>query len=125
MKLEYGKNPAPAPLFKGYFYITDRKKDLIKYKDYRVYPREIEDVLYEHPAVKLCAVIGKPDQAAGEVPKAFIVLKEDMAPSAKEIMAFVNDKVAPYKAIREIEFRKKLPISSAGKVLRRVLKEEK
>ena len=108
----------------GYFYITDRKKDLIKYKDYSVYPREIEDVLYEHPAVKLCAVVGKPDTAAGEVPKAFIVLKEGMAASAKEIMAFVNDKVAPYKAIREIEFRKELPISSAGKVLRRLLQEE-
>jgi long-chain acyl-CoA synthetase len=108
----------------GYFYITDRKKDLIKYKDYSVYPREIEDVLYEHPAVKLCAVIGKPDPVAGEVPKAFIALKEGMAVSAEEIMAFVNGKVAPYKAIREVEFRKELPISSAGKVLRRLLVEE-
>lgn len=109
----------------GYFYITDRKKDLIKYKDYSVYPREIEDVLYEHPAVKLCAVIGKPDPVAGEVPKAFVVLKEGADISSGEIMAFVNDKVAPYKAIREVEFRKELPISSAGKVLRRVLQEEK
>jgi long-chain acyl-CoA synthetase len=108
----------------GYFYITDRKKDLIKYKDYSVYPREIEDVLYEHPAVKLCVVIGKPDAASGEVPKAFIVLKDDAKMSAEEIMTFVNNKVAPYKAIREIEFRKELPISSAGKVLRRVLQEE-
>jgi long-chain acyl-CoA synthetase len=108
----------------GYFYITDRKKDIIKYKDYSVYPREIEDVLYEHPAVKLCAVIGKPDQSAGEVPKAFIVLKEGADISSGEIMAFVNDKVASYKAIREVEFRKELPISSAGKVLRRVLQEE-
>jgi long-chain acyl-CoA synthetase len=109
----------------GYFYITDRKKDLIKCKDYSVYPREIEDVLYEHPAVKLCAVVGKPDPVAGEVPKAFIVLKEGAVASAEEIMAFVNDKVAPYKAIREIEFRKDLPISSVGKVLRRALKKEK
>ena len=108
----------------GYFYITDRKKDLIKYKDYSVYPRELEDVLYEHPAVKLCAVIGKPDTVAGEVPKAFIVLKEGTAASAEEIMAFVNGKVASYKAIREVEFRKELPISSAGKVLRRLLQEE-
>ena len=53
----------------GYFYITDRKKDLIKTKDYSVYPRELEDILYEHPAVKLCAVVGKPDTLAGEVPK--------------------------------------------------------
>ena len=105
----------------GYFYITDRKKDLIKYKDYSVYPREIEDVLYEHLAVKLCAVVGKPDPVAGEVPKAFIALKEGTVASAEEIMAFVNGKVAPYKAIREVEFRKELPISSAGKVLRRLL----
>ena len=108
----------------GYFYITDRKKDLIKYKDYSVYPRELEDVLYEHPAVKLCAVVGKPDAVTGEVPKAFIVLKEGTAASTEEIMTFVKDKIAPYKAIREIEFRKELPISSAGKVLRRLLQEE-
>jgi long-chain acyl-CoA synthetase len=108
----------------GYFYITDRKKDLIKYKDYSVYPREIEDVFYEHPAVKLCAVIGKPDLKAGEIPKAFIVLKEGAAASEREIIAFVNEKVAPYKAIREVEFRKDLPVSSAGKVLRRTLRDE-
>ena len=109
----------------GYFYITDRKKDLIKYKDYSVYPRELEDVLYEHPAVKLCAVIGKPDPAVGEIPKAFITLKEGAVASAEEIMAFVNSKVAPYKAIRLVEFRKELPISSAGKVLKRLLQEKK
>ncbi len=108
----------------GYFYITDRKKDLIKTKDYSVYPRELEDVLYEHPAVKLCAVVGKPDAGAGEVPKAFIVLKEGMAASAEEIIFFVKNKVASYKAIREVEFRKELPNSSAGKVLRRLLQEE-
>ncbi len=108
----------------GYFYLVDRKKDLIKYKDYSVYPREIEDVLYEHPAVKLCAVIGKPDLMAGEIPKAFVVLKADHEISGKEIVDFVNGKLAPYKAIRELELRKDLPISSAGKVLRRVLSEE-
>lgn len=107
----------------GYFYITDRKKDLIKYKDYSVYPREIEDVLYEHPAVRFCTVVGKPDAMAGEIPKAFIVPKEGVKVSVQEIMAFVNDKVAPYKAIREVEFRKELPLSSAGKVLKRALRE--
>jgi long-chain acyl-CoA synthetase len=105
----------------GYFFITDRKKDLIKYKDYSVYPREIEDVLYEHPAVKLCAVVGKKDPLAGEVPKAYIVLKDGAEVTGEEIKLFVNDKVAPYKAIREVEFREELPISSAGKVLRRLL----
>jgi len=108
----------------GYFYITDRKKDLIKYKGYSVYPREIEDVLYEHPAVKLCGVIGKPDPVAGEIPKAFVVLKEGTTATEKEIMDFVNSKVAPYKAIREVEFRKELPMTMVGKVLRRALLEE-
>jgi long-chain acyl-CoA synthetase len=108
----------------GYFYITDRKKDLIKYKDYSVYPRELEDVLYEHPAVKICAVIGKPAPVVGEVPKAFIVLKNDAEATEAELMAFVKEKVAPYKAVREVEFRNELPISAAGKVLRRALQEE-
>jgi long-chain acyl-CoA synthetase len=108
----------------GYFYITDRKKDLIKYKGYSVYPREIEDVIYEHPAVKICAVIGKPDPVASEIPKAFIVLKEGKTATADEIKEFVNSKVAPYKAIREVEFRTELPMTLVGKVLRRVLLEE-
>jgi long-chain acyl-CoA synthetase len=108
----------------GYFYITDRKKDLIKYKDYSVYPRELEDVLYEHPAVKLCAVVGKPTPVMGEIPKAFIVLKAGAQATEEELMAFVKEKVAPYKAVREVEFRDELPISGAGKVLRRVLQEE-
>jgi long-chain acyl-CoA synthetase len=108
----------------GYFYITDRKKDLIKYKGYSVYPREIEDVIYEHPSVKLCAVVGKPDKVSGEIPKAFIVLKEGMTATEEEIKKFVNDKVAPYKSIRELEFRKELPMTMVGKVLRRVLQEE-
>ncbi|MCX8150000.1 MAG: long-chain fatty acid--CoA ligase [Candidatus Bathyarchaeota archaeon] len=106
----------------GYFYVTDRKKDLIKYKDYSVYPRELEDVLYEHPAVKLCAVVGKTEFTVGEIPKAFVVLKEGAEVSAKELVDFVNGKVAPYKEIREIEIRKELPLSSAGKVLRRALR---
>jgi len=108
----------------GYFYITDRKKDLIKYKGYSVYPRELEDILYEHPAVKLAAVVGKPDPVSGEIPKAFIVLREGAMATEEEIMKFVNERVAPYKAIREVEFRKELPMSMVGKVLRRVLREE-
>jgi len=108
----------------GYFYITDRKKDLIKYKDFSVYPREIEDVLYEHPAVRLCAVVGKPDPAVGEIPKAFVVLKEGAKATEDEIIEFVKDKVAPYKTIRQVEFRKELPVSSVGKVLKRMLQEE-
>ena len=108
----------------GYFYITDRKKDLIKYKDYSVYRRELEDILYEHPAVKLCAVVGKPDPHAGEIPKAYVVLKEGASASETELNDFVNGKVASYKALREIEFRRDLPLSSAGKVLKRTLKNQ-
>ncbi|MFB3888405.1 MAG: long-chain fatty acid--CoA ligase [Candidatus Bathyarchaeia archaeon] len=108
----------------GYFYITDRKKDLIKYKGCSVYPREIEDVLYEHPGVRLCAVVGKPDSEAGEVPKAFVVLKDGANATGEELMSFVRERLAPYKALRELEFRKDLPLSSAGKVLRRLLHEE-
>jgi long-chain acyl-CoA synthetase len=108
----------------GYFYITDRKKDLIKYKGYSVYPREIEDVIFEHPAVKLCAVIGKLDPVTGEIPKAFIVLKEGKTATADEIKEFVNPKLAPYKAVREVEFRTELPMTMVGKVLKRVLQEE-
>jgi long-chain acyl-CoA synthetase len=108
----------------GYFYITDRKKDLIKYKGYSVYPRELEDVLYEHPAVKLCGVIGKPKPVVGEIPKAFVVLKEGATATEEEIIKFVKERVAAYKAIREVEFRKELPLSLVGKVLRRKLREE-
>ncbi len=108
----------------GFFYITDRKKDLIKYKDYSVYPRELEDILYEHPAVKLCAVVGKPIPILGQIPKAFVVLKVDAKITNTELIDFVNPKVAPYKAIRELDFRKTLPLSSVGKVLRRVLQNE-
>jgi len=108
----------------GYFYITDRKKDIIKYKGYSVYPRELEDVLYEHPAVKLCGVIGKPDPDAGEIPKAFIILKEGATATEEEIINFVKERVAPYKRIQEVEFRKELPMTAVGKVLRRILREE-
>ncbi len=108
----------------GYFYITDRKKDLIKTKDYSVYPRELEDILYEHPAIKLCAVVGKLDPWAGEVPVAFVVLKDGATAQAEEMMSFVNGKVASYKAIHVIEFRRELPLSGAGKVLRRLLVEK-
>ncbi|MCW4024684.1 MAG: long-chain fatty acid--CoA ligase [Candidatus Bathyarchaeota archaeon] len=107
----------------GYFFIVERKKDLIKYRDFSVYPRELEDLLYEHPTVRMCAVVGKPDAYGGEIPKAYVVLKDDAVVSNEELMEFVNGKVASYKAIRELELKKELPLSAAGKVLKRVLKE--
>jgi long-chain acyl-CoA synthetase len=108
----------------GYFYLTDRKKDLIKHNGYSIYPREIEDLLYEHPAVKLCAVIGKPELSSGEVPQAFVVLKQGIQTSEQELKDFVNQKIAPYKALREIKFRQDLPLGSSGKILKRLLKEQ-
>jgi len=81
-------------------------------------------VLYEHPGVKLCSVVGKPDPVADEIPKAFVVLKDGMTATEEEIKKFVNDRIAPYKAIREVEFRTELPMTLIGKVLRRALQEE-
>jgi len=107
----------------GYFYIADRKKDLIKYKGYSVYPREIEDVMYEHPGVKLCAVIGKPDDLSGEIPKAYVVCKDGAEATEEELIEFVRERLAPYKRIREVEFRDELPLTPTGKVLRRSLRE--
>jgi long-chain acyl-CoA synthetase len=105
----------------GYFYIVDRKKDLIKHKGYSIYPQELEKVLYEHPAVKLCAVVGRDDDVLGEVPKAYVVLKETVYVSERELQEFVNRQVASYKAIRDLEILTSLPLSSAGKVLKGIL----
>jgi len=106
----------------GYFYITDRKKDMIIYKGYNVYPREIEEVIFEHPAVQQCAVVGKPDLDVGEYPVAFVELKKDVEASGEEIKEFVNRQVAPYKKIRDIRFLEAIPVSPAGKVLRKELR---
>ncbi|MEM4510764.1 MAG: long-chain fatty acid--CoA ligase [Pyrobaculum sp.] len=110
----------------GYFYIVDRKKDLIKYKGYSVFSREIEEVLYQHPCVKEAAVIGVPHPEAGEVPKAFIVLKEECRGkiTAEEIIKWTEDKLAHYKRPRLVEFRDSLPKSAVGKILKRELKAE-
>lgn len=110
----------------GYFYIVDRKKDVIISSGYNVYPREIEEVLYEHEAIIEAAVIGVPDEYRGETVKAFIVLKEEFKEkiSEEDIIGFCRQKLAAYKVPRIIEFRDELPKSAVGKVLRRVLKEE-
>jgi acyl-CoA synthetase (AMP-forming)/AMP-acid ligase II len=105
----------------GCFYIVDRLKELIKYKGFQVAPAELEAVLLTHPCVADAAVIPSPDEEAGEVPKAFVVLR---APAeAEEIMEFVAERVAPYKKIRFMEFVEQIPKSPSGKILRRVLKE--
>jgi acyl-CoA synthetase (AMP-forming)/AMP-acid ligase II len=103
----------------GHFYIVDRAKELIKYKGFQVPPAELEGILLTHPAIADAAVIPVPDAEAGELPKAYVVLKRDA--SAEEIMEFVAERVAPYKKIRSVEFIDKIPKSAAGKILRRVL----
>lgn len=106
----------------GYFYVVDRLKELIKYKGYQVAPAELEAVLLSHPAVADAAVIGIKDEEAGEAPKAFVVLKG--AATADELMAFVAERVAPFKKLRALEFIQQVPKSASGKILRRVLVEQ-
>lgn len=107
----------------GYFFIVDRLKELIKYKGYQVAPAELEAVLLMHPAVADAAVIPSPDEEAGEAPKAFVALKPGATATADELMAFVAERVAPYKRIRRLEFIAQVPKSPSGKILRRVLLE--
>jgi acyl-CoA synthetase (AMP-forming)/AMP-acid ligase II len=105
----------------GYVVLVDRVKELIKYKGYQVAPAELEAVLLEHPAVAEAAVVGRPDEEAGEVPKAFVALAGDA--TAEEIMAFVAERVSPYKRLRALEVVDEIPKSPSGKILRRVLNE--
>ncbi len=107
----------------GYCFIVDRKKDLINVGGLKVYPREIEEVLFQHPAVAEAAVFGVPDAELGEVARAVVVQKPGTRVTAEELVAFVRERVAHYKAPRTIEFRDALPRSGVQKVLRRELRE--
>jgi acyl-CoA synthetase (AMP-forming)/AMP-acid ligase II len=106
----------------GWFQIIDRVKELIKYKGFQVAPAELEAVLIGHSQVADCAVIGVPDRAAGELPKAFVVPASDTLDPAG-LIDFMATQVAPYKRIREIEFVEQIPRSPSGKILRRLLRE--
>ncbi|MCP4418810.1 MAG: 4-coumarate--CoA ligase family protein [Chloroflexi bacterium] len=106
----------------GFFYIVDRLKELIKYKGFQVAPAELEALLLSHPAIADVAVIPSPDEEAGEVPKAFVVLKAEA--TAKEIMAWVAERVSPQKKVRRLEFVEEVPKSLSGKILRRILVEQ-
>lgn len=108
----------------GYFYILDRVKEMIKYKGLQVAPAELEAVLLTHPAVADAAVIPSPDPEAGEVPKAFVVLKPDIPATAEDLMDYVAERVAPFKKIRRVEFVAQIPKSPAGKILRRMLVQQ-
>jgi long-chain acyl-CoA synthetase len=108
----------------GYLFIVDRMKDLIKTHGYQVWPREIEEVLATHPAVAEVGVAGVPDEAKGEVAKAWVVLRPGQQASAEELRAFCRERLAPYKVPVTVEFRAELPKSMVGKVLRRALTAE-
>lgn len=110
----------------GYLRIVDRLKEMIISSGYNIYPREIEEVLYQHPAVLEAAAIGVPDSYRGESAKAFVVLKPGQSATAEELIAFCKQQLAPYKVPRSIEFRDSLPKTVVGKVLRReLIAEEK
>ncbi len=106
----------------GYYYIVDRKKDLIIAGGYNIYPREVEEVLFEHPKIKEAVVVGVPDQYRGETVKAFIVLHDSQTTTPEEIQAFCRKRLAAYKVPRMVVFRDSLPKSGVGKYLRRELR---
>ncbi len=108
----------------GYFYITDRKKDLIIVGGFNVFPREIDEILHKHPKVKEGITIGIPDEYKGEKIKVYIVLKDGASATKEEFIEYFKKHLAPYKVPKEIEFRKELPKNAIGKILRRILKEE-
>jgi long-chain acyl-CoA synthetase len=108
----------------GYFFVVDRKKDMIIAGGFNIYPREIEEVLYEHPSVQEVIVVGVPDPYRGETVKAFIVLKEGLTVTEEEMNQFARKHLAAYKVPRIYEFRKELPKTAVGKILRKVLLEE-
>jgi long-chain acyl-CoA synthetase len=108
----------------GFFYVVDRKKDMINVGGLKVFPREVEEVLYQHPAVREAAAVGVPDPTRGEVVKAFVSLKEGQHVTEEELVQFCRQHLAPHKVPRAVEVRPQLPKTLIGKVLRRALAEE-
>ena len=109
----------------GWFYLVDRKKDQINVSGYKVWPRDVEDALYGHVAVREVAVVGVPDDYRGETVKAFVSLKPGQSATADELIAFCKQRMAAYKYPRQIEFVDELPKTASGKVLRRELRDQK
>jgi len=108
----------------GYFYIVDRLKDIIIASGFNIVPREVEEVLFEHPKVQEAVVAGVPDAYRGETVKAYVVLRPGKTATADELIAFCAERLAPYKVPKQVEFRSDLPKTQVGKFLRRVLVEE-
>jgi long-chain acyl-CoA synthetase len=108
----------------GWFYLVDRQKDMINAAGYKVWPREVEDVLYGHPAVREAAVVGVPDEYRGETVKAFVTLKPGSSATPGELIAYCKDQMAAYKYPRSIDLMDELPKTTTGKILRRELREQ-
>ncbi|MGH3086487.1 MAG: AMP-binding protein, partial [Rubrobacteraceae bacterium] len=108
----------------GYLYVVDRKKDMVNVAGYKVYPREVEEVFYQHPEVVEAVAVGMPDERKGEVVKAFVVTKPESSVGEEDLMEYCAENLTSYKVPKEIEFREELPKSAVGKLLRRVLAEE-
>jgi acyl-coenzyme A synthetase/AMP-(fatty) acid ligase len=110
----------------GFYRVVDRRKEMIKYKGFPVAPAEVEAVLLEHPAVRECGVVGRPDAAAGEIPVAFVALRDGFASCKKmeeELCAFVGERLTHYKQPREVHFVEVVPKTASGKILRRELRQ--
>ncbi|MDL1898680.1 long-chain fatty acid--CoA ligase, partial [Anaerolineae bacterium CFX7] len=107
----------------GYVFIVDRVKDMINVAGFKVWPAEVEQLLYRHPAIKEAAVYGIADPIKGEAVKAALVLKENASATEQEIIAYCRERLAVYKAPASVEFVKELPKSATGKILKRVLRE--
>lgn len=107
-----------------YYYIVDRKKDMIIAGGFNIYPRDVEEVLYQHPAVMEAVVIGVPDAYLGESVKAVVVLKPDASLTTEDLIAYCRENMAAYKVPRIVEFRDALPKTAVGKILRRTLREQ-
>jgi acyl-coenzyme A synthetase/AMP-(fatty) acid ligase len=111
----------------GFYKVVDRRKEMIKCKGFPVAPAEVEAVLLEHPSVRDCGVIGKPDDCAGEVPCAFIVLRESIPPSAKleiELCGFVGERLSTFKQPQSVRFVDAIPRNPSGKILRKDLRAQ-
>ena len=108
----------------GYFYIVDRKKDMIIAGGFNIYPREVDEVLYQHPQILEAVTVGVPDDYRGETVKAFIVLRPGKTATEKDIIRFCREKLVAYKVPKLVEFRDSLPKSAVGKVLRKILRDE-
>jgi long-chain acyl-CoA synthetase len=108
----------------GYLYVVDRKKEMIVVSGFKVYPREVDEILYAHPAVLEAAAVGVPHPSKGEVVKAFVVLKPGASATAADLLAHCRTQLAPFKVPVEIVFRTDLPKTIVGKILRRQLAAE-